>query len=182
MLGSDRARDANLALLAMALLGLAGELGARWLGLQGWDDRLMVAGTVPALAAVAFDSVASLWRREVGLDVIALLSIAGAFALGEYVTAAVIGVMLAGGRALEDMAAARARREMSALLARVPRTASRYEDGRIEIVPLKRIVPGDRLLVRAGETVPVDGMVDAGTAVVDESTLTGEPMPVRHGP
>lgn len=182
MLASDRTRDVNLMLLALALLGLAGGLGARWLGLPGWGDRLMVAGTIPALAAVTLDSLASLWRREVGLDVIALLSISGAFALGEYVTAAVIGVMLAGGRALEDMAAARARREMSALLARVPRTASRYEDGRIAVVPLERIAPGDRLLVRAGDTVPVDGTVDAGTAVVDESALTGEPMPVRHGP
>ena len=83
-----------------------------------------------------------------GYRIIALLSIGGALALGEYVTAGVIAVMLSGGRALEDFAEARARREMSALLARVPRTASRYEDGQITTVPLDSVAPGDRLLVR----------------------------------
>jgi cation transport ATPase len=89
----------------------------------------MLAGTIPVLVAVLLDSLASLVRREIGLDIIALLSLGGAIALEQYVAAGVIGVMLSGGRALEDFAEARARREMSALLARVPRTANRYEGG-----------------------------------------------------
>ena len=166
---ADRRRLLNLSLLGLALLGLAGGLGARWLGWADWAAWLMLAGAVPVLAAVLVDSVASLWRREVGLDIIALLSIGGALALGEYVTAGVIGVMLSGGRALEDFAEARARREISELLARVPRTATRYENGQLATVPLASVSLGDRLLVRAGEAVPVDGIVREGTVVLDES-------------
>ena len=177
---ANRKRALNLSLLGLAAAGLGAGLAARWLGRADWAAWLMVAGAVPVLASVLLDSVASLWRREVGLDIIALLSIGGALALGEYVAAGVIGVMLSGGRALEDFAEARARREMSALLARVPRTASRYEDGQITTVPLDSVASGDRLLVRAGDAVPVDGIVREEAAVLDESALTGEPIPVTR--
>jgi len=177
----DSKRLLNLALLVLAATGLAAGLGARWLGRADWAAWLMLAGTVPVLLAVLLDSLTSLMRREVGLDIIALLSIGGAIALGEYVAAGVIGLMLSGGRALESFAEARARREISALLARVPRTANRYVDGELASVPLDSVAPGDRLLVRAGEAVPVDGVVLEGAAVLDESALTGEPIPVTHG-
>ncbi|HQT76869.1 MAG: heavy metal translocating P-type ATPase [Rhodospirillales bacterium 20-64-7] len=173
-------RVLNLALLGFAAGGLLAGFGARWLHQPHWSVWLMIGGTVPVLLAVLIDSLASLVRREIGLDIIALLSIGGAVALGEYVTAGVIGLMLSGGRALEGFAAERARRDMSALLSRVPRTASRYRDSQLETIPLASIAPGDRLLVRAGEAVPVDGFVRDSTAVLDESALTGEPIPVTH--
>ncbi|MBV8616293.1 MAG: heavy metal translocating P-type ATPase, partial [Acetobacteraceae bacterium] len=179
---TDRGRILNLALLTLAAGGLATGLGARGMGRADWAAWLMLAGTVPVLVAVLVDSLASLARREVGLDIIALLSIGGAIALEQYVAAGVIGLMLSGGRALEDFAEARAQREMTALLARVPRTAHRFEGERLVAVPLESVAVGDRLLVRAGETVPVDGVVAQGPAVLDESALTGEPLPVTRGP
>ena len=112
----SRPRILNLILLAAAVLGLLAGSLAWWAGRADWARWAMLAGTVPVLAAVLIDSIASLLRVEVGLDLIALLSIGGSFALSEYLVAGVIGVMLAGGRALEDYADARARREMSALL------------------------------------------------------------------
>src|ERR1700761_4344072 len=153
---ADHKQIPNLSLLALAMGGLGAGLGTRWLGRADWATWLMLAGAVPVLAAVLLDSAASLWRREMGLDIIALLSIGGALALGEYVTAGVIAVMLSGGRALEDFAEARAPREGSDLLARVPRTAPRYENGQLATVPLDSVSLGDRLLVRVGEAVPVD--------------------------
>src|SRR5262249_56500312 len=88
--------------------------------------------------------------------------------------------MLASGRALEDWAAYRARHDLSALLARAPRTARRYRDGSPETVPLDEITVGDLLLVAAGDVVPVDGTLTADAAVLDESALTGEALPVQH--
>lgn len=173
-------RALNLALLGLALAGLIGGLVAQGLHRDEWASWIFLAGTGPVLVAVLADSVASLVRREVGLDIIALLSVGGALLLQEYIAAAVIGLMLSGGMALEDFADARARREMSALLSRVPRTASRYDDGQIATVPLDAVRVGDRLLVRAGEAVPVDGYLGAGTAVLDEAALTGEPLPARR--
>ena len=179
MTGNQR-RILNLSLLALAVAGLAGGLLARLAGRPDWSDGFMLAGTVPILAAVLIDSIASLWRTELGLDLIALLSVGGAFALHEFVVAAVIGVMLSGGRALENYAEARAQREISALLSHVPRTARRYEDGQIVAVPLEAVQPGDRLLVANGEAIPVDGRVAGDAAVLDEAALTGEPLPVTR--
>ena len=121
-----------------------------------------------------------LLRREVGLDLLALAAIAGALLLGENLTAAVVAVMLASGRLLESFAERRADREMSALLARAPRTANIYRGDGLQVVPLDAVQPGDRLLVRHGEIVPVDGTLASGLAVLDESALTGESIPVPH--
>lgn len=178
-----RQHVANLLLLGISFAGLLAGLVLRWSGRPDWAIYALLAGSIPILAAVLVDSVASLLRRDVGLDIIALLSIGGAVALGEYAAAGVIGLMLSGGRALEGFAEARARREMSALLARVPRTACRHDADGLETVPLDSIVAGDRLLIRPGETTPVDGVLaGGGTAVLDESALTGEPIPVTRGP
>jgi heavy metal translocating P-type ATPase len=68
---------------------------------------------------------------------------------------------------------------MTALLGRVPRTAVRYQNGRLEEVDLGTIAPDDRLLIRQGDVVPVDGVVARGTAVLDQAALTGEALPVR---
>jgi cation transport ATPase len=174
-------RATNLLLLAVSAGGLLTGIAAQLSGRPKWAGWIWVFGSAPVLLAVLVGIGRAVLRREAGLDLIALLSIAGAMALGEYLTGAVIALMLASGRSLEDFAEARARREMSALLSRAPRTANRY-DGANNLVqiPLDMIRPGDRLLVRTGEAVPTDGAVSGGTAVLDESALTGEPLPVRR--
>jgi cation transport ATPase len=171
----------NLLLLAVSAAALLGGIGARLGGQPQWAAWIWMFGSAPVLLAVLVGIARSVLRRETGLDLIALLSMAGAMALGEYLTGAVIGLMLASGRSLEDFAEARARREISALLSRAPRTANRY-DGETNLVqiPLDMIRPGDRLLVRTGEAVPTDGAVSGATAVLDESALTGEPLPVQR--
>jgi P-type E1-E2 ATPase len=154
---------------------------AAWLsGQPNWADAIWVIGAAPALLAVAGGIIRTALRREAGLDLIALLSIGGAIALGEYLTGAVIGLMLASGRSLEDFAEERARREMSALLGRAPRVANRYEGTETAQAPLDQIRPGDRLLVRSGEAVPTDGLISSEAATLDESALTGESLPVRR--
>jgi heavy metal translocating P-type ATPase len=118
--------------------------------------------------------VRDLLAGEAGVDVIAVLAIGGALALGEYFAASVIAVMLATGEALETYAEGRAHRELTALLGRAPQDVRRYRDGELEVVPIGEVRPDDRLLVRSGEVVPVDGVVRSTTAVLDESALTGE--------
>ena len=114
------------------------------------------------------------------MDLIALLALAGAVAVGELLAAAVISVMLASGRALEGWAAGRARRDLTGLLTRVPKTARCYRGHELETIPLGDVVPGDVVMVAHGDLVPVDGTVAAGHAVLDESALTGEPVPVER--
>ncbi len=131
---------------------------------------------VPETIAV----VRTLLAGRLGVDSIALLAMATALIMEQYLAGAVIALMLSGGNALEDWAAGRSRRELRALLERAPRTAHRLVDARIEEVPVSSIAVGDLISVRAAEVVPVDGVLESHRASVDESALTGESMPVDH--
>ena len=170
-------------LLGIAVAGLLGGLG---LQLGGHDDlaqTVWFAGVVPVLAALVVEILRSLARGEVGLDIVAALSMSAALIFGETLAAAVVALMYSGGTFLESFAEGRARREMRDLLARVPRMATRHRDGRLEEVPLDAISPGDRLLIQQGAVVPVDGRIASAAAFLDTSALTGESLPVRlqHG-
>jgi heavy metal translocating P-type ATPase len=146
----------------------------------GTGDLVWAAAIGLALVPLTWSVGRSLARGDVGVDAIALVAMVGALALGEYLAGAVIALMLSGGNALEAAAGRRARRELTALLQRAPRTAHRRRGGKVEEVPVEEVAVGDRVLVRAGEVVPVDGAVQSAAAVVDESTLTGESLPVSH--
>lgn len=138
---------------------------------------LVAVGPVLPLVRDIIDKIR---LRRPGIDIIALLAVSGALALGEYLTAAIIGVMLATGRFLEEFAAGRAQRELTALLGRAPRVAHRIRDGKVEEVDIDSVARGDRVLIKAGEVIPVDGVVLSRSALIDESALTGEPMPVER--
>ncbi|GJD99237.1 heavy metal translocating P-type ATPase [Methylobacterium isbiliense] len=166
--------------VALPLLGLAAGLAAQALGAPAWAGWIWAAATLVVLAALVAQVVASLARGDVGLDLVAVLSMGGALALWQPLAGIVIAVMVSGGQALEAYAAARAARDMTALLARQPRTALREEADGAREVPVGALVPGDRILVRVGDVLPVDGRVAAGRAVLDQATLTGEALPVRH--
>jgi heavy metal translocating P-type ATPase len=133
-------------------------------------------GILPLAYSVAID----LLHRETGVDVIALLAMAGALALGEYLAGAVIALMLSSGRSLEAFADARAHRELSSLLERAPRTVHRYAGDGLESIPIDQVRPADVLLVKHGEVVPVDGFLVSENCVLDESALTGESRPVER--
>ena len=166
-------------LFAVAFLGLAAGIAAPFAGAAGWQPVIWGAAAAVVLAVLLRDIVLSLARGEVGLDIVAGLSISAALAFGETLAAGVVALMYAGGQLLEDYAANRARADMRALLARVPKTALRYDDGHLQEVAIDTIRAGDRLLIRQGDIVPVDGKVFSGRALLDMAALTGESVPVR---
>jgi heavy metal translocating P-type ATPase len=169
-------------LLALTASGLALGLFLHVAG-AGVAGNAVWAAVGGCGAAYALWAMADALRHgRVGVDVIALLAVGGALAVGELLAAAVIAVMLASGRALEAWAAGRARRDLHALLERAPRTARQYRGQALETVPLDAVMPGDLLLVAPGELVPVDGTVAGAAAVLDESALTGEARPVERAP
>lgn len=169
----------RLALVVIALLGLASGTAAYFGASREWASWLWAAGTAPVLAALFAEIAIGLFRREVGLDIVAALSMSAALAFGEPLAGNVVALMYAGGQQLESFAEGRARREMTALLGRVARTAMRYAGPRLEEVPVEAIAAGDRILVRHGEVVPIDGKIASDDALLDQSALTGEAMPVR---
>ena len=171
----------NLALLAIALVGLLSGIGLLLAGRPDLASMAWTACVIPVLAALMVEIVRSLARGEVGLDIVAALSMSAALLFGETLAAAVVALMYSGGSFLESFAEGRARREMSDLLSRVPRTASRHRQGALDEVPLDEIAPGDLLLIRQGDVAPVDGTVESDRALLDQSALTGESMPLRLG-
>ncbi len=164
--------------LVLAVLGLAAAGVLQLAGMEGGVTVALVAVAVIPLTTLVREMIEKLRRRQPGVDIIALLAVASALALGELLTAAIVGLMLATGQFLEDYAAGRAKRELTALIQRAPRTAHLVRADSVETVDVDTVRRGDRLLIKAGEVIPVDGVVTSPVAVVDESALTGEPLPV----
>ncbi|WP_193164229.1 heavy metal translocating P-type ATPase [Microbulbifer hainanensis] len=135
------------------------------------------AATALMLAVATVESLRALLRHRAGVDLLALLTMAGAIALEQYLAGAVIAFMFASGRSLEEYASGRARRELSALLERSPRVAHLCDDSGVKDVATGAVTVGDRLLVKPGEAVPVDGLLLSGAAQLDESVVTGESQP-----
>ena len=137
-------------------------------------------GTAPVAAGLLVSMIREIMAGRVGVDAIALVSMSAALLLGETLAGVVVAIMYAGGNVLEDFAVGRAQRELRSLVDRAPRVAHRLCEGAVEDVPIEKIAVGEAILVRAGEIVPIDGVVTSGGAMLDEAALTGEPIPVHR--
>ena len=166
--------------LSVSLAGLLVGAVQRLVGGTGAGSVAWMATTVLGLALSAWWVLDAARQHRLGVDLIALVALLGTLVVGEHLAGAVITVMLATGRSLEAWAAGRAERELHALMSRAPRTAHRYFEGNLTQTPLEEVVVGDLLLVRPGEVIPVDGVVRGAPAVVDDSALTGESVPVEY--
>ncbi|MGJ4897309.1 MULTISPECIES: heavy metal translocating P-type ATPase [unclassified Bradyrhizobium] len=165
-------------LVVIAIAGLAAGGLAHVLGRPDLAGIAFTASTVPVILGLIVSIVRDFLAGRIGVDAIALVSMSAAIILGEPLAGAVVALMYSGGNVLEDIAVARAEHDLRALVDRAPREAHRRRGDEIDNVPIASVAVGDRLMVRAGEIVPVDGMVETTIAVVDESALTGEPIPV----
>lgn len=170
----------NYLLLTVSVGAFVGGFLVRVLVAPELGERIWMAAIVVMLVSLSWEILRGLLRHTGGVDILAWIALAGSLALGEYVAGAVIAVMFASGQALEEYAGQRAQRELSALLERAPREARRYRDGELEPVPVAEVVRDDRLLVGSGEIVPVDGLIRSESALLDESALTGESVPVER--
>ena len=170
---------ASIAVLSLVVGGLLYAVGEGAAGQMVW--RVTVALLAAELGVEVGRTVVV--EHSLGVDTIALVAMVGALALDQELAGVVIGLMFSGGASLEAIASRRARRELSALVQRAPKVAHVRVDDRLQEVPIERVQAGDVAVVRTGEVVPVDGTVLSAEAVVDTSTLTGEPLPetVRRG-
>ncbi|MDB5175574.1 MAG: cadA [Candidatus Saccharibacteria bacterium] len=162
----------SLAAIA-ALVGLGLQLNgyhtaARW-----------VVSVVALLQAMPllWDMIQEVRAGKYGIDILAVTAIVVSVILGEYWAAIVVVIMLTGGESLEDYAEHRAKRELNSLLEKAPQKAHLIKSRKVVDVPVAKLVIGDKILVKPGELVPVDGIIIEGTASFDESSLTGESLP-----
>ncbi len=164
----------------------------------GQDSVARIAASIYALAVAAYLAVGMVRRLiggQWGIDILAVTAIVSTVLVGEFIASMIIVLMMAGGTALEDYAAGRAKKELTSLLERVPQTAHRERngapaagtdasgtrtDGQHEDVAATAVEIGDILLVRPGEVVPLDGVLLSASGTFDESSLTGESLPVER--
>ena len=164
-----------LAAVTFLAIGAAMALGGR----GSASHSIWLVGVIATGAPVVFRTVRGMVRGNFAADVVAMLAIIGAVALGQPLAGLVVVLMQTGGEALEQYAVARASSAVAALEADAPRVAHRRRDGVVADVAAADVDPGDDVLVRPGELVPCDGVVTEGTSHIDASRLTGESLPVR---
>lgn len=156
------------------LVGIAAFLALRSSELAQWIWLgTLIAGGVP----VVWDTIRGMLRGHFASDIVAMLAIITAILANEALPGVVIVIMQSGGKALEDYALRRASSSLDALLSRSPRIAYRKKGDTLEEIDVSSIRVGDLVVVRPGDLVPVDGHVTKGNAIIDESALTGEPLP-----
>lgn len=169
------------AVALVAAVGSAVHLVLRFwaANLRHWADVplyvALLAGGLPLLVQLA----KKLWAWEFGSDFLAGVSIVTAVLLREYLVAAIVVLMLSGGRALEEFATRRASRVLDALTKRMPSIAHRNASQGLADIPVGEIAVGDTLVVLPHEICPVDGVVVEGQGSMNEAYLTGEPFEVE---
>jgi len=126
---------------------------------------------------LAWSMIQTLREGKYGVDILAITAIIATIAIGQYWASLVIVLMLTGGETLEDFAEHRAKRELSALLERAPTMAHVLKDSEIVDVKISVVRPGDIVIIKPHEVVPVDGELISDEAEFDESSLTGESLP-----
>ena len=169
-------------LMVFVIVGLA-------LGVTLWALDLPTALAVTAYTVLvvvigftAVEMVRDLLGGHWGLDVLAVIAMVATLVVQEYLAGLIIALMLTGGEALEALAERRATRNLDMLLDRAPVTARRVDSqsGDIETIAVDEVEVGDHLIVRSGEVLPVDGVLLSEYASIDESSVTGEPLPVSY--
>jgi heavy metal translocating P-type ATPase len=174
-------KTVHLTLLGLALIGLIAGLALPQLHLQVEAGLIWSAATIPVIIALTISIIRDFWIGRVGVDAIALVSMSAAVTMSQPLAGIVVAIMYTGGNVLEDYARGKAERDLRSLRDRTPRTAHKWIGEDLTDIAVEDVATGDELLVRAGELIPVDGHLLAPGASIDESAVTGEPLPVtRH--
>jgi heavy metal translocating P-type ATPase len=162
-------------------LVLATTIVALVLDIAGKDSIAHIILSVVSIGSVIillWDMLQTLREGRYGVDILAATAIITSVLLGEYWAGIIIVLMLTGGEALEDYAEDRAKGELTELLKKAPQTATILKSGKQIVVKVSEVKVGDIILVKPGDLVPVDAKIIEGESNFNESSLTGESLPV----
>ena len=174
--------ETQLALIAAVIVVLS--LAFDTFGLPPW---LVIGMQIGALALagwpIARNGIMNLWiNRTFNINFLMTVAGIGAVVIGEYAEAAALILLFDLAEALEGFTNARARRAISGLTSLTPSHALQLEDGHENLVPVEALSIGDRIMVRAGERIPIDGVIIEGESDVNQAPVTGESIPVWKEP
>lgn len=147
-------------------------------GLTKAAHILLATTAILSAIPLVWGMIQDLRHGTYGVDILAATAIITSVVLGEYWAGIIIVLMLTGGEALEDYAENRAKAELSTLLDNAPKKAHLLKGRKTIDVVVSKIQVGDKVLVKPGEVVPVDGVIIEGDSSFDESSITGESLPI----
>ena len=173
---SSKSRIAGVSGLLLVLSIALSYSGLAWS--QTARDLALVVASVVAGTPIALRAWQALRARGFSIDLLVTIAVVGALIIGEYVEAAVVSFLFVFGAYLEARTLERTRRSLRELIDLAPKEAEVLRDGTPVTISVDEVEVGDRVLVRTGDLVPVDGTVVHGAASVDEAAITGEPLPV----
>ncbi|NPU97647.1 MAG: cation-translocating P-type ATPase [Candidatus Omnitrophica bacterium] len=178
--GQGILRESPLLLVAAGLLLLS--FGSWVSGTPEWITETVLAGV---LVSSAWKLAPKVWMgfRALRFDmhVLMAIAVAGAIGLGEWSEAAIVAFLFALSQELEKFSIGRAQSAIESLIALSPATADVIRDSGIENHPVEDVLPGERILVRPGARIALDGKVMRGSSYVNEAPITGESVPVPKG-
>lgn len=155
-----------------------------WLGIFktffGIDTAILI--TLLAGYKTFYNSVSALLEKRISADIALCVAVIAALAVGQYTAAAEAMFIVLVGEGLESFAAGRTAAAIRKFVEQLPRTAHLLRDGFEEEISADLLMPGDLIVVRAGERVSADGVVESGLSFVNEASITGEPLPREKGP
>ncbi|MFW5713342.1 MAG: heavy metal translocating P-type ATPase [Brevefilum sp.] len=174
--------ETQMALIAAGVVALSLAFG--WLGFPNWlVIGLQIGALVLAGWPIARSGLVSLWvNHTFNINFLMTVAGVGAVVIGEYAEAASLILLFDLAEALEAFTNDRARGALSRLTALTPTHAVRLEDGHEDIVPVEKLAVGDRILVRPGDRIPLDGVIVEGESDINQAPITGESMPVWKDP
>ena len=129
-----------------------------------------------------WSAIQGIRKHDFTADIPVSFATAAALIIGQYSAAAVVAVLLLLGGMLEEFVSARAGNALDALAKLLPDRVTVRREGVDQVIPLEEVQVGDLVLIRSGERIPVDGMVQMGTAEVNQAAITGESLPVEKRP
>jgi cation transport ATPase len=138
---------------------------------------LGVAGVLFGGYPIFREAVENIGERRMTMELSMMIALVAALCIGEFFTALIITVFVLAAEVLEGLTVGRGRRAIGDLLDLLPRTAWVVKDGATVEVPVRELYMGDRVLIRPGSRIPVDGHVVSGNSSVEEAAITGEALP-----
>jgi Cd2+/Zn2+-exporting ATPase len=168
-------------IVACICLALIGWLTSLFSLLPGhMSDYLAITAGLIGAGFIAVSAIRSLLRKVFGIDALATVAVIVSLLVQEYLAAAMVAIMLGGGEILEDYASGSASAAIEKLIQASPKTATVLRKGKECIVKVEEVLKGETVLVKPGGKIPVDGKVLKGQATIDQSSVTGESVPVER--
>ncbi len=170
----------NFKLPLLVLIGFLFSLILYFLHFNSVSAIIAVLATILGGHKLIKDTILSLSKGQFALDYIAILAIIVSFITGEYLVAAIIALMIASGRSLEEYGVAQAKKSLTNLADRIPNEVSVWKNGQIiGKEKIFKIKVGEEILIRKGEAIGLDGILISKDGLTDESSLTGEPYTIE---